>query len=171
MLGSRSNGQLIKNVVGATDASNLVLMAAFNMCWLKVLNSRSLSSVALDASATLCLCPGTVRDTCCSCQGLGTLAHLFSDGQPVCPLAVHEPIFWQMFASLWFCYSVPLLSDAHVSAIPQEVRSAVGYQSSFVVAVKPVQDAIPLVLVQEVAAHEHFQVWCDKVKEHHSTTA
>ena len=76
-----------------------------------------------------------------------------------------------MFASLWFRYGVPLLGSAHVGAIPQEARSAVGYRSGFVAAVKPARDAIPLALVQEAAAHKRYQVRRDKIEEHQSTTA
>ena len=76
-----------------------------------------------------------------------------------------------MFASLWFCYGVPLLGGAHTGAIPLEVRSAVGYRSGFVAAMKPARDAIPLLMLQEAAAHERFQARRDKVEEHQSTTA
>ena len=84
---------------------------------------------------------------------------------------MHEPTFRQMLASLWFCYRVPLLGGAHINAIPLEIRSAVGYRSGFVVAVKPARDAVPLLMVQEAAAHEYFQVRRNKIEEHQSTTA
>ena len=84
--------------------------------------------------------------------------HLFGDDCPSCLLAVHELIFRQMLASLWFRYGVPLLGGAHTSTIPLEVRSAIRYRSGFVAAVKPARDAVPLLMVQEVAAHERFQV-------------
>ena len=51
-LGSRSNGRPVKSVIGETDVLSLAAAAAFDMRWLKVLNGRFPSSVALDASAT-----------------------------------------------------------------------------------------------------------------------
>ena len=169
-LGSRSNSRLAKSVIGETDVSSLAAATAFDMRWIKVLNGRSPSSVALHASATPRPCPGAVRDASCLCHGLDTPAHLFGDDHPSCPLAVHEPIFRQMLASLWFRCGVPLLGCAPVGPVPLEVRSAVGYRSGFVAAVKPARDAIPLLLVQEAAAYERFQVRRDKVEEHQSTT-
>ena len=138
------------------------------MCWLKVVNGRTLSLVALDASVPPCLCPGVVKDTCCLCKGLDTPVHLLGNDDPSCPLAVHTPVFRQMLASLWFCNSVPLLSSSCISVVPLEVRTAVGYCSGFVAAVKPVHDAVPWMLVQLLSAHECFQVWCDKVEKHQS---
>ena len=92
-VGSRSNGRPVKSVIGETDISSLAAAAAFDMRWLKVLNGRSLSSVTLDASATLRPCPGTVRDASCLRHGLDTPMHLFGDDHPSCPLGMRFPCF------------------------------------------------------------------------------
>ena len=170
-LGSRSNGRPAKSAIGETDVSCLAPAAAFDMCWIKVLNGRSPSSVTLDASASPRPCRGVVSNASCRCRGMDTPAHLFGDDHVSCPIAVHEPIFRQMVASLWFRYGVPLLGCAPVGSVPLEVSSAVGYRSGFVAAVtvKPARDAIPL--VQEATAHECFQVRRDRIEEHQSTTA
>ena len=170
-LGSHSNSRPVKSVVSKTDISDLALAAAFDMRWLKMLSGRSPSSVALDADATPRPCPGAVRDTSCMCQGLDTPAHLFSNDHSSCLLAMHEPIFRQMLASLWFRYGVLLLGDVHTGTIPLEVRLAVRYRSGFIVAVKPARNAVPLLMVQEAAAHERFQIRRDKIEEHQTTTA
>ena len=75
-----------------------------------------------------------------------------------------------MLASLWFRNGVPLLGCSCVGAVPLEVRTAVGYCSGFVAAVKPARDAVPWTLLQESSAHERFQVRRDKIEEHQSTT-
>ena len=81
-LGSRSNGRPVKSVIGETDVSDLAPAAAFDVRWLKALNSRTPSFMALDASATPRPCPGTVRDANCPCQGLDTPMHLFGSDRP-----------------------------------------------------------------------------------------
>ena len=75
-----------------------------------------------------------------------------------------------MLASLWFRNGVPLLGCSRVGAVPLEVRTAVGYRSGFVAAVKPARDAVPWTSLQESSAHERFQVRRDKIEEHQSTT-
>ena len=170
-LGSRSNGKPTTSAAGDTNVSTVAPPSAFDMRWLKVLNGKTPSSVARDASAAPRPCPGAVRDACCLCEGLDTTAHLLGNDDPSCPLAVHTPIFRQMLASLWFRHGVPLLSDLNVDAVPLEVRAAADYCSGFVAAVKPARDAVPWTQVQESSAHERFQVRCDKVEEHQTTTA
>ena len=155
-LGSRSNGRPIKSVIGETDISALAPPSAFDMRWLKVVNGRTPSSVALDASVPPRPCPGVVKDACCMCEGLDTPAHLLGDDDPSCQLAVHAPVFRQMLASLWFRHGVPLLGGSRVGTVPLEVRTAFGYRSGFVAAVKPVHDAVPWTTLQESSAHERF---------------
>ena len=106
---------------------------------------------------------GCGADVTCLCTGLDTPVHIFGDNQESCPLAGNEPVFRQMLASLWFRHGVPL--DAlHDVTVPAPVRSAAGYRSGFVAAVKPAGDPVPLLLLQEAAAHERFQQRRDKVK-------
>ena len=71
----------------------------------------------------------------------------------------------------WTTLAGAVGGGASVGPVPLEVHSAVGHRSGFVATVKPARDAIPLLLVQEAAAHERFQVRRDKVEEHQSTTA
>ena len=151
-LGSRSNGKPVKSVIGDTDVSTLAPPAPFDMRWLKVLNGRTPSSTALDATAAPRPCPGAVRDACGLCGGLDVPAHLLGDDDPLCPLAANAPVFRQMLASLWFRHGVPLLRNREVSVIPREVRVAVGYRSGFVAAVKPARDAVPWKLLQVLLA-------------------
>ena len=170
-LGSCSNGKPVKSVIGDTDVSTLAPPAPFDMRWLKVLNGRTPSSTALDATAAPRPCPGAVRDACGLCGGLDVPAHLLGDDDPLCPLAANAPVFRQMLASLWFRHGVPLLRNQEVSVIPREVRVAVGYRSGFVAAVKPARDAVPWKLLQESSAHERFQVRRDKIEDRQTTTA
>ena len=53
---------------------------------------------------------------------------------------------------------VKVLNGRSPSSVVPEVRSAVGCRSGFIAAVKPACDVIPLLLVHEATAHEHFQV-------------